>query len=74
MAAPVTPSYFDIIARQESGRSLPLSDPARYATTNPYDYLGKYQMGTAALVAAGLYNGFIYNSSRVPSLSPGLTS
>ena len=69
MSAPVSKSYFDKIATEESGGleiwdknqrktvPFPLDDPSRYGINNQYDYLGKYQMGTGALKQAGLYNG-----------------
>jgi hypothetical protein len=58
MTAPVTQNYFDQIAVRESGaiNGKPLNSSTRYATTNPYDYLGKYQLGTQALIDAGLYS------------------
>src|SRR3954469_13895951 len=67
MTAPVTTAYFDLIAQRESGpvtASFGLTAPARYAIVNTLDYLGKYQMGNAALVEAGLYNGAVSGDDR----------
>ena len=59
MDAPVTKEYYDAIARRESGQRLPLDSPERYSSINQFNYLGKYQMGTAALAEAGFYLGGI---------------
>jgi|GEM_PF-2257754 len=58
--------YFDEIAYRESGgKTTPLDSPLRYNLTNEYSYLGKYQMGTAALVEAGFYQGKVYNLTQI---------
>src|SRR5438552_17704606 len=60
MTAPVSSTYFDVIAERESGGVTPtfgLTSEARYEIVNTLDYLGKYQMGNAALVEAGFYTG-----------------
>jgi Ca2+-binding RTX toxin-like protein len=62
MTAPVSSNYFDVIAEHESGgvtASLGLDSAARYAIVNTLDYLGKYQMGNAALIEAGFYTGAV---------------
>src|SRR5256885_17227482 len=58
MTAPISSTYFDVIAERESGGVTPtfgLTSQARYEIVNTLDYLGKYQMGNAALVEAGFY-------------------
>src|SRR5436190_6924089 len=62
MTAPVSSAYFDVIAERESGGVTPtfgLTSEARYEIVNTLDYLGKYQMGNAALVEAGFYTGAV---------------
>ena len=62
MTAPVSSAYFDVIAQRESGGVTPafgLTSEARYEIVNTLDYLGKYQMGNAALVEAGFYTGSV---------------
>ena len=62
VTAPVPDAYYDVIAGRESGAPTALytlASPARYALVNQLDYLGKYQMGTAALIEAGLYRGAV---------------
>src|SRR5438552_5020263 len=62
MTAPVSSTYFDVIAERESGGVTPtfgLTSQARYEIVNTLDYLGKYQMGDAALVEAGFYTGSV---------------
>ena len=62
MTAPASSNYFDVIAQRESGgvtASFGLTAPARYAIVNTLDYLGKYQMGNAALIEAGFYTGAV---------------
>lgn len=59
-------NYFDEIAYRESGgKTTPLDSASRYNLSNEYNYLGKYQMGTAALVEAGFYQGKVYNSTQI---------
>src|SRR3954468_2496464 len=60
MTAPVSSAYFDVIAQRESGGVTPtfgLTSEARYEIVNTLDYLGKYQIGNAALIEAGFYTG-----------------
>src|SRR3954465_12371685 len=62
MTAPVSSTYFDVIAERESGGVTPtfgLTSQARYEIVNTLDYLGKYQMGNAALIEAGFYTGAV---------------
>src|SRR3954467_10553496 len=62
MTAPVSSTYFDVIAERESGGVTPtfgLTSQARYEIVNTLDYLGKYQMGNAALIEAGFYTGSV---------------
>src|SRR5436190_13305282 len=62
MTAPVSSTYFDVIAERESGGVTPtfgLTSQARYEIVNTLDYLGKYQMGNAALIEAGFYSGVV---------------
>jgi hypothetical protein len=64
----VTSTYYDEIAKRESGSDIvktPLNSSARYGATNSYNYLGKYQMGTAAMVDAGLYSGPIQSATQI---------
>jgi Ca2+-binding RTX toxin-like protein len=62
MTSPASSAYFDVIAARESGgvtASFGLDSPARYSIVNTFDYLGKYQMGNAALIEAGFYTGAV---------------
>ena len=62
MTAPASDAYYDVIAARESGGVTPtfgLTSQARYEIVNTLDYLGKYQMGDAALVEAGFYMGSV---------------
>ncbi|MES2772172.1 MAG: hypothetical protein V4623_09445, partial [Pseudomonadota bacterium] len=65
MTAPVSQGYFNLIAIKESGAGEPQTSSNRYLTTNRFNYLGKYQMGTAALTASGLYSGTIYQANQI---------
>lgn len=66
MKPELSDDYFNEIAFRESGGRLkPLDSPSRYSISNEYNYLGKYQMGTAALVEAGFYQGKVYSSTQI---------
>ncbi len=66
MTLQISSTYYDEIAFRESGgKSKPLDSLLRYNTVNSYNYIGKYQMGTAALIEAGFYQGPVYKTNQI---------